>query len=75
MFERDVVKSCLQVDHAYPLGSPQLCPIPSSIIQLVLIFVGLFINGHYILAHPIRLTRLLTRHQQQRSDTARLFVG
>ena len=62
MFERDIVKSRLQVDHTYPLGSSKLRPVSPGVIQLVLVFIGLLIDGHYILAYPVRLTGLLARY-------------
>ena len=60
--EDNVVEARLQINHTYPLSSTQLCPIPTRIVQLVLVLISPLVYRNDILTYPIRLTRLLTWH-------------
>ena len=75
LLEQDIVEPGFQVHHTYPLRPAQLRSITPSVVELVLILISTLVYRNNVLADPVRLTRLLSRHQQQRRDAPRLLMG
>ena len=62
MLKWNVVVLSLEVYHADPFGVPQLCTVAPSVVQLIVVLVSLLIDGHNVLADPIRLSRLYPQY-------------
>ena len=65
MLERDVMKSCLKINHANILAPEEARPIPLCVGHLILVLRSLFVNRDDVLDYPKRLARLLSGYQQK----------
>ena len=75
MLEGYVVVPGLEVYHADPFGTAQICAIALRIIQRIVVLVRSLIDGYNVLADPIGLSRLHPRDQQQRRHASGLLIG
>ena len=69
------MEPCLEIYHTYPFGSPQLGPVSTGVVQLVLVLISSLVDWHDVLANSVRLSGLLARHEKKRGDAPGLFMG
>ena len=59
--EQDVVEAGFQIQHANPLRPSKLGPVPTHIIELILILGRLFVNQDNVLTYTVGLPGLDAR--------------